>query len=115
MGDSRRKLQSFPEDVKDDVGTALFWAQTGTKHPNAKPLLGLGGAHTLEIVENAQGNTYRVVFTVRHSARIYVLHCFQKKSRRGNQTPKHEIDLVKERLKQADQMESDERAQIAKS
>jgi phage-related protein len=115
LGDSRRRLRNFPEDVKDDVGAALFWAQTGTKHPSAKPLLGFGGAHTLEIVENDHGNTYRVVYTVRYSARIYVLHCFQKKSKTGDKTPQHEIDLVRERLKQAEKMESNERAQIAKS
>jgi phage-related protein len=59
LGDSRRRLQGFPEDIKDDVGTALFWAQTGAKHPDAKPLQGgFGGAHTLEIVENHDGSTY---------------------------------------------------------
>jgi phage-related protein len=109
LGDSRRRLQGFPEDVKDDVGAALFWAQTGTKHPSAKPLQGFGGAHTLEIIENAQGDTYRVIYTVRYSERIYVLHSFKKKSTKGDKTPKREIDLIRERLKQAEKMESEER------
>lgn len=115
LGDSRRRLQGFPEDVKDDVGAALFWAQTGAKHPSAKPLQGFGGAHTLEIIENAQGDTYRVIYTVRYNARIYVLHSFQKKSTKGDKTPQREIDLIRERLKQAEKMESDERGKKKQS
>lgn len=114
LGDSRRRLQGFPEDVKDDVGTALFWAQTGAKHPDAKPLQGVGGAHTLEIVENHEGSTYRVVYTVRFRDRVCVLHSFQKKSRKADKTPKHEMDLIRERLKQAEKMEADERSKSPK-
>jgi phage-related protein len=106
LGDSRRKIRTFPEDVKDDIGAALFWAQKGSKHPDAKPLSGFGGAGVLEVVEDHDGDTYRAVYTVKFRERIYVLHCFQKKSKRGNQTPPRDIDLIRERLKQAEQIES---------
>ena len=105
IGDSRKRLRTFPEDVKDDVGTALFWAQKGAKHPDAKPLSGFGGAGVLEVVEHHRGDTYRAVYTVKFAERIYVLHCFQKKSRSGSQTAHHDIDLIRERLKQAAEIE----------
>jgi phage-related protein len=73
----------------------------GDKHPSAKPLKGFGGAGVLEIVEDYDGNTFRVVYTVKFSEAVYVLHAFQKKSRKGVRTPKWEMDLVRERLKRA--------------
>lgn len=108
LGDSRKRLRTFPEDVKDDIGTALFWAQKGAKHPDAKPLSGFGGAGVLEVVEDHDGDTYRAVYTVRFENRIYVLHCFQKKSKRGHQTPRREIDLIRERLQQAVEIETEQ-------
>ncbi len=105
LGDSQDRLRGFPEDVKDDVGTALMWAQMGEKHADAKPMQGFGGASVLEIIEDHDGDTYRAVYTVRFKARIYVLHCFQKKSKKGNETPKHDVKLIKERLEQAKQLE----------
>lgn len=108
IGDSRKRLRTFPEDVKDDIGTALFWAQKGAKHPDAKPLAGFGGAGILEVVADHRGDTYRAVYTVKFAERIYVLHCFQKKSRRGSQTAHHDIDLVGERYKQAAQIEAEQ-------
>jgi len=110
LGDSRTRLRKFPENVKDDIGTALFWAQKGAKHPDAKPLSGFGGAGVLEVVEDHQGDTYRAVYTVKFAARIYVLHCFQKKSRRGRQTAHHDIDLIRERFKQATQIETEQQS-----
>lgn len=106
LGDSRRVVRSFPEEVKDDVGTALFWAQRGSKHPDAKALRGFGNAQTLEIVENHDSDTYRVVYTVRFEERVYVLHAFQKKSRKGDRTPKQDIELIEERLKLAQKLEA---------
>ncbi len=103
IGSSRRKLKSFPPEVKDVMGYALFQAQLGLKAPSAKPLRGFGGAGVLEIVEDHQGDTYRAVYTVKFSDLIYVLHAFQKKSKRGIATPKGDIDLVKERLKIAEE------------
>jgi phage-related protein len=88
IGSARADLSSFPEEVKDAVGYALYVAQMGGKHRDAKPLRGFGSAGTLEIVENHAGDTYRVVYTVRLAGRIYVLHAFQKKSKTGIKTPK---------------------------
>lgn len=105
LGDSLDRLRRFPEDVKDDVGAALMWAQTGDKHADAKPLQGFGSASVLEIIEDYDGDTYRAVYTVRFKERIYVLHCFQKKSKKGSETPKHDIKLIKERLEQAKKLE----------
>ena len=73
----------------------------GAKHISAKPLKGFGGAGVLEIVEDDDGNTYRAVYTVRFKGAIYVLHAFQKKSKQGIKTPKHEIDLIENRLREA--------------
>jgi phage-related protein len=80
---------------------ALYLAQRGGRHAQAKPLKGFGGAGVLEIVEDHDGNTYRVVYTVKLAAAVYVLHAFQKKSTRGIATPQHELELIKQRLKAA--------------
>lgn len=103
IGSSRSHLASFPEAVKDAVGYALYIAQRGGKHADAKPLKGFGGAGVLEIVEDHAGDTYRAVYTVRFADRIYVLHAFQKKSKGGIATPKREIELIKSRLKRAEE------------
>jgi phage-related protein len=105
LGDSLEKLREFPEDVKDDIGTALMWAQSGGRHRDAKPLTGFGGASVLEIIEDHDGDTYRAVYTVRFKERVYVLHCFQKKSKKGSQTPKNDVKLVKMRLEWAKKLE----------
>lgn len=101
IGSTKADLSSFPEDVKDAIGYALYIAQRGGKHADAKPLRGFGGAGILEIVEDHAGDTYRAVYTVRFADRIYGLHAFQKKSKTGIATPKHEIELIKSRLKRA--------------
>jgi phage-related protein len=103
IGGTRRDVSSFPEDVKDAVGYALYIAQQGGKHSDAKPLRGFGGAGVLEIVEDHAGDTYRAVYTVQFAERIYVLHAFQKKSKAGIRTPKAEIDLIRARLKRAEE------------
>lgn len=105
LGDSLDRLRGFPEEVKDDIGTALHWAQLGDKHPDAKPLRGFGGASVLEVIEDCDGDTYRAVYTVRFKSRIYALHCFQKKSKKGIATPSPDIKLIKDRLKQAERLE----------
>ncbi len=102
IGDSRDNLRTFPEDVKDIMGFALRQAQQGGKHPCAKPLKGFKGAGVLEVVENHDGDTYRAVYTVRIKEMIYVLHAFQKKSKKGIQTPQKEIDVIKARLKRVE-------------
>jgi len=105
LGDSLDRLRRFPEDVKDDLGAARMWAQMGDKHADAKPMRGFGGASVLEIVENYDGDTYRAVYTVRFKERIYVLHCFQKKSKHGSETPQHDLKLIKERIEWARKLE----------
>jgi len=91
----------MPDDVIDLFGFALHLAQIGKKHDQAKPLKGFGGASVLEVVEDYMGDTYRAVYTVKIADKVYVLHCFQKKSTKGIETPKHEMDLIRERLKAA--------------
>jgi phage-related protein len=104
VGDSQRVLRGFPENVRYDLGTALRWAQEGKKHPMAKPLRGFGDAQVLEIVDDYNTDTYRAVYTVRFSDAVYVLHAFEKKSRKGVETPKREIELVKKRLTWAERI-----------
>jgi phage-related protein len=90
----------FPEAVKDEIGTALGIAQFGGMHHAAKIWKGLGPG-VVEVVEDYRGDTYRAVYTVRFAGAVYVLHCFQKKSHQGIQTPKPDVALVQERLKVA--------------
>ncbi|MGA6972572.1 MAG: type II toxin-antitoxin system RelE/ParE family toxin [Candidatus Binatus sp.] len=103
VGSSQSDLKRFPKRVKLVVGTALTSAQLGGKHKDAKPMKGFGGASVVEIVDDFDGDTFRTVYTVRFSNVIYVLHAFQKKSKKGIETPKSDIDLVKQRLKLAEQ------------
>ena len=91
----------MPPEVVDVFGYALYLAQNGAKHQQAKPLKGFGSAGVLEVVENYDGNTYRAVYAVKFSNGVYVLHCFQKKSRKGIETPKADKDMVEARLKLA--------------
>ena len=79
----------------------LYLAERGGKHPDAKPLRGFGGSGVLEIVEDHDGNTFRAVYTVKLADAVYVLHAFQKKSKKGIATPKGDLDLIKDRLRQA--------------
>lgn len=88
--------------MKRDIGFALAFAQRGAKHPSAKPLRGFGDASVLEIVDDHRGDTYRAVYTVRFSEIVYVLHAFMKKSTSGIKTPKHEVELIEQRLKAAE-------------
>jgi len=101
VGSSKEDLSGFPEDVRRRVGGALWEAQIGRKAPYAKPLKGFVGAGVLEIVDDFDGDTYRAVYTVRFANLVYVLHAFQKKSKRGIATPKAELDLIDRRLKRA--------------
>jgi phage-related protein len=101
MGSSLGDLKEMPEDVKDVFGYALHLAQNGKKHGDAKPLKGFKGAGVLEVVDDFKGDTYRAVYTVKIADAVYVLHCFQKKSKSGIATPKKDIDLIKQRLRDA--------------
>ena len=101
IGSSLNDLKEFPEEVQQVVGYALYLAQCGEKHENVKPLKGFKGAGMLEIVEDFDSNTYRAIYTVKLADVIYVLHTFQKKSKRGISTPKQDIELIEARLKRA--------------
>ena len=83
------------------MGYALYQAQLGLKARSAKPLRGFGGAGVLEIIEDHGSDTYRAVYTVQFSDVVYVLHAFQKKSKKGIATPRLDVDLVKRRLQKA--------------
>lgn len=111
VGSAREDLSGFPEEVKQDIGYALFEVQKGRKPQSAKPLKGFGGAGVLELIERFDGDTYRAVYTVRFREVVYVLHCFQKKAKSGIKTPQQDIELIKRRLKAA---EEDYRATRAK-
>jgi phage-related protein len=82
VGDSLEDLWDFPPAVQREIGFALRQAQDGGKHPDARPLKGFGGASVLEIIEDHDGHTYRAVYTVRFADAVYVLHVFQKKSKK---------------------------------
>ena len=102
IGASRRELQALPDEVRGEIGHALYEAQCGGTPLSAKPLKGFGGRGVLEIVEDFDGNTYRAVYTVRFAEAIYVLRAFQKKSKKGIATPKADIALIKARLRAAE-------------
>jgi len=93
IGSAKAGLLDFPEPVKDGIGVALSVAQFGGKHPRAKPWKG-EGTGVLEIVEDYRSDTFRAVYTVRFEHAVYVLHAFQKKSRRGSRTAKTDVDLI---------------------
>ena len=99
LADSRSNVKSFPAGVQDDIGYALYAAQLGEMSSKAKPLHGLG-AGVMEIAANDESGTYRAVYTASIGDAIYVIHAFQTKSKAGIATPKAEIELVRQRLKQ---------------
>jgi len=102
IASSREDLKSFPEQVRREIGQALYAAQQGETDPAAKPLKGFGGARVMEIVDRHDTNTYRAVYTVQFAGWIYVLHAFQKKSKRGIATPQKDIDLIRQRFAAAE-------------
>jgi len=104
VGSSRRDLRSFPGPVQDHVGYALYIAQRGGKHRDAKTLSAFGGAGVVEVVSDYRGDTFRAVYTVRLADRLFVLHAFQKKSKTGRETPQREMDLIRQRLREAEKI-----------
>ncbi len=102
VGSSRKDMRALPLPVRRVFGYAIFAAQSWERPPEAKTLKGFGGADVLELAEDHKGGTYRAVYTVRFNAVVCVLHVFQKKAKRGIATPKKELDLIKDRLKQAE-------------
>lgn len=102
MGSSRQDLRGFPESVRRDIGQALYTAQQRETDPAAKPRKGFGGARVMEIVDRHETNTYRAVYTVQFADTIYVLHVFQKKSKKGIATPQKDLELIRQRLAAAE-------------
>jgi phage-related protein len=98
IGSSQKDIRSFPDEVRREIGQALYTAQQGQTDPAAKPLKGFGGHAVMEIVAPFDGNTWRGVYTVQFRGVVYVLHVFQKKSKSGIATPKSEIELIHQRL-----------------
>lgn len=93
---------ALPADIRRLFGFALSLAQSGDRHESSKVLKGFGGAGVLEVVEDDVGGTYRAVYTVKFAEAVFVLHCFQKKSKRGIATPKEDMDIIHARLKIAE-------------
>ena len=108
IASSRRDLRGLPASVRRTFGVALYAAQNGETPPIAKPLRGFGGAGVLELVEDDRSGTCRAVYTVRFETAVYVLHVLQKKSKKGGETPKADIELIKHRQKQAETLNASE-------
>jgi phage-related protein len=102
IGSSKKDLMALPAGVRRFFGHALHFAQRGDRHDAAKVMKGFGGAGVLEVVEDDAGGTYRAVYTVKFEETVFVLHCFQKKSRQGIATPKVDMDIIRARLKIAE-------------
>lgn len=93
-----KDFEAFPTTARNRCLTALTIAAEGGKADIAKPMRGLGSG-VFEIALASRGEAYRIVYAVKLGEAIWVLHAFQKKSTRGIKTPKHEVDLVRERLR----------------
>lgn len=102
IASAKKDLKAMPADVQDTFGYALHLAQFGGIHVDAKALKGFGSAGVIEVVESDEHGTYRAVYTVKFGEAVYVLHCFQKKSTKGIATPKPDMDLIRDRLRAAE-------------
>jgi phage-related protein len=102
LGSSEKDATKLPEEIKELFSYALTIACAGGEHEDAKPLKGFGGRGVMEVVADDREGTFREVYTVRFEEAIYVLHIFQKKSKKGIATPKQDMDLIKQRLKWAE-------------
>lgn len=102
LGSTEKDSKKLPEEVKELFSYALIVARAGGEYEDAKPLKGFGGRGVMEVVADDREGTFREVYTVRFDEAIYVLHIFQKKSKKGIETPKQDMDLIKKRLKWAE-------------
>jgi phage-related protein len=109
MASTKEDISNSPDAVKDAIGYALYEVQCGQKPATAKPLKGFGGAGVLEIVEDFDGDTWRAVYTVEIAGVIYVLDFFQKKAKKGISTPKHIIERLRRRRRDAMALERQKR------
>ena len=104
VGTSLGDLREFPAPVQDHVGYAVYIAQRGGKHQDAKVLRGFGGAGVLEVIKDYRGDTFRAVYTLKYATTVFVLHAFQKKSKSGRETPRRDLELLQQRLREAEQI-----------
>lgn len=104
----------MPAGMRRFFGYALDFAQRGERHDAAKVLKGFGSAGVLEVVKDEQGGTYRAVYTVKFEEAVFVLHVFQKKSKRGIATPKADMNIIRKRLKIAELVAKEIRDEKAK-
>jgi len=102
LGSAQVDLRKFPEGARKEIGFSLYLAQQGDKSHYAVPMVGFGGAKVLEVAICESGEAYRAVYTVKFAEAIYVLHAFQKKSKKGSETPKPDMNLIRARLKAAE-------------
>jgi phage-related protein len=102
IGNSLKNTRDFPEEVRQEVGFSIQLAQKGGKAANAVPLVGFGSAKVLEVIIDDCGDTFRAIYTVKFRRAIYVLHAFKKKSKKGRETPRPEVNLIKSRLELAE-------------
>jgi phage-related protein len=109
VGTSLRDFRAMPKAVRGRMGYALYVAQCGGKHRDAKPMRGFGGRGVVEVVADHRGDTFRSVYTVRFAQAVFVLHVFQKKSKTGIATPRFEIEMIKNRLHEAERLARGER------
>src|SRR5947207_5015577 len=104
LGTSLKDLRVFPAPAQDHMGYALSVAQRGAKHQDTKILSGFGGASALEVIKDHRGDTFRAVYTVKYDCAVDVLHAFAKKSKTARQTPRRDIELINQRLREAEQI-----------
>lgn len=109
IGSSYRDLMALPVAVRRFFGYALSLAQAGDQHDDAKVLTGFGSAGVLEVVEDDRSGTYQAVYTVKFKEAVFVLHCFQKKSKHGIATPKEDLAIIRARLKVAEALAKERR------
>ena len=110
IGSSLKDFRAFSDEVKSEMGYALFLAQRGGRHRKAKTFKGTGDAGIVEIMEDYRGDTFRAVYTVRFAAVVYVLHAFQKKSKAGIATPRTDIRMIEQRLREVKRLYKEEKS-----
>lgn len=106
VGSAKKDFSRFPAEVQREMGFALYVAQTGRRYRSTKILKGLPSG-ILEIVETFHGDAFRTIYTIRFESAVFVLHAFQKKSKSGISTPKFEMKLVQQRLREAELIEKE--------
>jgi len=100
MASSKKDFLKFPEEIVDEFGFQLYRAQGGLQPNSSKPLSGFGNG-VWELAKQFDGNAYRTVYVIRFARAVYVLHAFQKKSKRGIATPQTDVVLIRRRLADA--------------